>query len=99
MKNYNIIAQSRDCSQTVNQEAVLEFLKEKLNYKLSPVQGSDNKFWIHGKRIGDKFSMFLEGSKYYQLIVREFSFGISASGDFNSWNIANHIRKEMKEAI
>lgn len=99
MKNYTKIVKSKDGFQTVNQEAVLEFLKEKLNYTLTPVQGSDNKFWIHGKRVGDKFSSFIEGSKYYQLVINQFDFGISASGDFNAWNVANHIRKEMKEAI
>ena len=97
--SYNVISQSKDGFQSVNQEAVLEFMKNKLNYSLSKVRGSDNKFWINGKRVGDKFLMFLEGSKYYQLVINRFDFGVQAGGDFNAWSVANIIKQEIKEAL
>ena len=97
--SYNVISQSKDGFKSVDQEAVLEFMKSKLNYSLSKVRGSDNKFWINGKRVNDQFSMFIEGSKYYQLVINRFDFGVQASGDFNAWSVANIIKQEIKEAL
>ena len=97
--NYNVISKSKDGFQSVNQEAVLEFMKNKLNYSLSKVRGSDNKFWINGKKVNDQYSMFIEGSKYYQLVINRFDFGVQASGDFNAWSVANIIKQEIKEAL
>ena len=99
MKNYNVISQSKDGFQSVNQEAVLAFMKDILNYSLSPVRGSDNKFWINGKKVNDQYSMFIEGSKYYQLVINRFDFGVQAGGDFNAWSVANIIKQEIKEAL
>ena len=97
--SYNVISQSKDGFQSVNQEAVLEFMKSKLNYSLSKVRGSDNKFWINGKKVNDQYSMFIEGSKYYQLVINRFDFGVQAGGDFNAWSVANIIKQEIKEAL
>ena len=97
--SYNVISQSKDGFKSVDQEAVLEFMKSKLNYSLSKVRGSDNKFWINGKRVNDRFSMFIEGSKYYQLVINRFDFGVQASGDFNAWSVANIIKQEIREAL
>ena len=97
--SYNVISQSKDGFKSVDQEAVLEFMKSKLNYSLSKVRGSDNKFWINGKRVNDQFSMFIEGSKYYQLVINRFDFGVQAGGDFNAWSVANIIKQEIKEAL
>ena len=97
--SYNVISQSKDGFKSVDQEAVLEFMKSKLNYSLSKVRGSDNKFWINGKRVNDQFSMFIEGSKYYQLVINRFDFGVQASGDFNAWSVANIIKQEIREAL
>ena len=99
MKNYNIISKSKDGLSYVDQDAVVGFLKNKLNYSLTPVRGSDNKFWVNGKKVNDQFSMFIEGSRYYQLVCNRFDFGISAGGDLNSWQVAGIIRQEIKEAI
>ena len=99
MKNYNIISKSKDGFQSVNQESVLDFMKNKLNYSLSKVRGSDNKFWINGKKINDQYSMFIEGSRYYQLVINRFDFGVQAGGDFNAWSVANIIKQEIKEAL
>ena len=97
--SYNVISQSKDGFKSVDQEAVLEFMKSKLNYSLSKVRGSDNKFWINGKKVNDQYSMFIEGSKYYQLVINRFDFGVQASGDFNAWSVANIIKEEIKEAL
>ena len=97
--NYNVISKSKDGFQSVNQEAVLEFMKNKLNYSLSKVRGSDNKFWINGKKVNDQYSMFIEGSRYYQLVINRFDFGVQAGGDFNAWSVANIIKQEIKEAL
>ena len=97
--SYNVISKSKDGFQSVNQEAVLEFMKNKLNYSLSKVRGSDNKFWINGKKVNDQYSMFIEGSKYYQLVINRFDFGVQAGGDFNAWSVANIIKQEIKEAL
>ena len=97
--SYNVISQSKDGFKSVDQEAVLEFMKSKLNYSLSKVRGSDNKFWINGKKVNDQYSMFIEGSRYYQLVINRFDFGIKASGDFNSWSLSNIIKQEIKEAL
>ena len=99
MKNYNIISKSKDGFQSVNQESVLDFMKNKLNYSLSKVRGSDNKFWINGKKINDQYSMFIEGSRYYQLVINRFDFGINAKGDFNAFNVAGIIKQEIREAL
>lgn len=97
--NYNIISESKDGFQSVNQEMVLDFVENKLNYKISPVVGSENKFWLNGKYINNKFCEMMEGSKYYQLVLNRFDFGIQAGGDFNAWNVANIIKQEIKESI
>ena len=99
MKNYNIISKSKDGFQSVNQESVLDFMKNKLNYSLSKVRGSDNKFWINGKKVNDQYSMFIEGSRYYQLVINRFDFGINAKGDFNAFNVAGIIKQEIREAL
>ena len=97
--SYNVISQSKDGFKSVDQEAVLEFMKSKLNYSLSKVRGSDNKFWINGKKVNDQYSMFIEGSRYYQLVINRFDFGVQASGDFNAWSVANIIKQEIREAL
>lgn len=99
MKNYNIISKSKDGFQSVNQEAVLKFLKDKLQYAIAPVVRSENKFWISGKWEDGKFYEFIEGINYYQLVINRFDFGVQAGGDFNAWNMANIIKQEIKESI
>ena len=99
MKNYNIISKSKDGLSYVNQEAVLDFVSNKLNYSLNPVYGSDNKFWLNGKYVDNKFCEMMEGSKYYQLVINRFDFGINAKGDFNAFNVAGIIKQEIREAL
>ena len=98
MKNYNIISKSKTGLSYVDQDAVVRFLKNKLNYRLSKVKGSDNKFWITGQEIEGKLYDLINGPKYYQLVIERFDFGISAGGDLNSWQMAGQIRDEIKEA-
>ena len=99
MKNYNIISESKDGFQSVNKEAVVSFVKDRLSYSIDPVARSDNKFWLNGKWEGGNFYPFIEGERYYQLVVNRFDFGINAKGDFNAFNIAGIIKQEMKEAL
>ena len=60
MKNYNVISKSKDGLSYVNQEAVVSFLKDELNYSVAPVFGSDNKFWVSGKWEGGKFLSLIQ---------------------------------------
>ena len=99
MKNYNIISKSKDGLSYVDQNAVVSFIKDKLNYSVAPVKGSDNNFWLNGKWEKGNFYPFIEGSRYYQLVCNRFDFGISAKGDFNAFNVAGIIKQEMKEAV
>ena len=97
--SYNIILKSKDGFQSVDKEAVVAFVKDKLSYSVDPVARSENKFWLNGKWEGGKFYAFLEGQRYYQLVINRFDFGIKAGGDFNSWNVAGILREEIKEAL
>ena len=97
--SYNVISQSKDGFQSVDKEKVIAFLKDKLKYRVVPVFGSDNKFWLNGKWEDGKFYEFIEGSKYYQLVLNRFDFGVQAGGDFNAWSLSNIIKEEIKEAL
>lgn len=99
MKNYNIIVKSKNEEKSFSQNKVMKFMRDELGYSFSNVRGSDNAFWINGKYIENAFNEFISGSKYYKLVVNASDFGISASGDFNAFNLAGIIRDEMKEAI
>ena len=97
--SYNVISQSKDGFQSVDKEKVIAFVKDRLSYSVDPVARSENKFWLNGKWEGGKFYEFLEGQRYYQLVINRFDFGIKASGDFNSWSLSNIIKQEIKEAL
>tara|TARA_Y100000114_G_scaffold81667_1_gene75345 strand:+ start:11902 stop:12204 length:303 start_codon:yes stop_codon:yes gene_type:complete len=99
MKNYNIIAKSNNQDKSFSVEKIKDFLRNELGYNLNPVQGTSNKFWVSGKYIENAFKEFIDGSKYYKLIINDSDFGISASGDFNAFQMSGIIRDEIKQAI
>ncbi len=99
MKNYNIIAKSNNQNKSFSAEKIKDFLRHELGYNLNPVKGQSNKFWISGKYIENAFKEFLSGSKYYKLVINDSDFGVSASGDFNAFQMSGIIRDEIKQAI
>mgnify|MGYP001218354744 FL=1 len=100
MKNYNIIAKSNNQDKkSFSVDKIKDFLRHELGYNLNPVQGQSNKFWVSGKYIENAFKEFMSGSKYYKLVINDNDFGISASGDFNAFQMSGIIRDEIKQAI
>lgn len=96
MKNYNIIVKAKASQQgTFSKDKILNFLKEEFGYSFNKVVGSSNKFWMQGQYIDNVFSDFISGPKYYQLVVNDRDFGISASGDLNAWQMAGRIKDAM----
>ena len=57
--SYNVISQSKDGFQSVNQEAVVAFVKDRLSYSVDPVARSENKFWLNGKWEGGQTILYL----------------------------------------
>ena len=99
MKNYNIIAKSNNQDKSFSVEKIKDFLSNRLGYNLNPVQGQSNKFWVSGKYIENSFKEFIDGSKYYKLVINDSDFGISASGDFNAFQMSGIMRDEIKQEI
>tara|TARA_B100000902_G_C26873242_1_gene698775 strand:+ start:173 stop:490 length:318 start_codon:yes stop_codon:yes gene_type:complete len=97
MKNYNAIvkAKAKHGEGTFNKEKIVNFLSTELGYSFNNVVGSENKFWITGQKIEGKLYGLINGPKYYQLVVNDRDFGISAGGDLNSWQMAGQIKDEM----
>ena len=96
MKNYNEIVKAKATQQgTFSKDKILNFLSEEFGYSFNRVVGSDNKVWITGQMIDGKHYDLINGPKYYQLVVNDRDFGISASGDLNAWQMAGQIKDEM----
>ena len=68
------------------------------SYYLVPVHGQYNKYWIRAVyKKGERFD-FIDGPKYYKLVVNMNDFGIESGGDLNGWQLAGKIKTQMKEA-
>ena len=68
-----------------------------IGYRLTPVQGSYNKFWFV-RKVEDGTSMeFLNGPKYYKLVVESREISVECTGDYNGWSFANDLRLELNE--
>lgn len=105
---YNIIVKNKISKESkysaYSVDKVINFFKDDLGYCLNPVQGSYNKFWMSGKYIKDNVggsykSGFMNGPKYYKLVVNDRDFGIESGGDLNGWQMAGIIKQEMLEAL
>jgi len=97
MKNYNAIvkAKAKHGEGTFSKDKIVNFLSKEFGYSFNKVVGSENKFWITGQEIKGKLYDLINGPKYYQLVVNDREFGILASGDLNSWQMAGIIKDEM----
>ena len=70
-----------------------------IGYRLTPVQGSYNKFWFV-RKVEDGTSMeFLNGPKYYKLVVESREISVECGGDYNGWSFANDLRLELNEYV
>ena len=95
---YNIILRIPEASDaSYDSNKILNFVKG-LGYKLMPVQGAYNKFWITAKVEDGKRYEMIDGPKYYKLVINNRDFGIECSGDFNGWSFASSFRQNIKEA-
>ena len=90
---YQTISQSKSGFSYTNPTKIKEHFN-KLGYRLMPVVGKTDKFWITGQ---DGYE-FISGPKYYQLVINRFDFGISAPGDLNGWQFAGDIKSRIKKA-
>lgn len=97
MKNYNVIvkAKAKHGEGTFSKKKIVDFLSEEFGYSFNKVVGSDNKFWMQGQYVNNAFCDFISGPKYYQLVINDRDFGISASGDLNAWQMAGQIKEAM----
>ena len=95
---YNVILRIPEASDaSYDSNKILNFVKG-LGWKLMPVQGAYNKFWITAKDEDGKRCEMVDGPKYYKLVVNERDFGNESGVDFNGWLFAGDIRKEIIKA-
>ena len=94
---YQTISKSKSGFSYTNPTKIKEHFN-KLGYRLMPVVGKTDKFWITGKTEDGVFYDFISGPKDYQLVIERFEFGISAPGDLNGWQFAREIQQTIKKA-
>ncbi len=95
---YNVILKIPEASDaSYDSNKILNFVKG-LGWKLMPVQGAYNKFWITAKDEDGKRCEMVDGPKYYKLVINSRDFGIESSGDFNGWSFASSLRQNIKES-
>ena len=95
---YNIILRIPEASDaSYDSNKILNFVKG-LGYKLMPVQGAYNKFWITAKVEDGKRYEMIDGPKYDKLVINSRDFGIESGGDFNGWSFASSLRQNIKES-
>tara|TARA_Y100000356_G_scaffold125441_1_gene122373 strand:- start:86 stop:391 length:306 start_codon:yes stop_codon:yes gene_type:complete len=68
-----------------------------IGYRLTPVKGSYNKFWFTRKVEDGTSFEFLNGPKYYKLVIESREISIECGGDYNGWSFAADLRKEMRD--
>lgn len=68
-----------------------------IGYRLTPVRGSYNKFWFTSKLVDGTSFEFLNGPKYYKLVIDPKELSIECGGDYNGWSFAADLRKEMRD--
>ena len=97
MKYNEILKIPSEKEGSYDKNKIVNFVKS-LGWKLLPVQGTYNKFWITSKVENGKRYEMINGSRYYKLVVNDKDFGIESGGDFNGWGMAGEIRQEIKDA-
>ena len=68
-----------------------------IGYRLTPVRGSYNKFWFTRQVVDGTSFEFLNGPKYYKLVIDPKELSIECGGDYNGWSFAADLRKEMRD--
>tara|TARA_B100000131_G_scaffold96599_1_gene93703 strand:- start:14979 stop:15284 length:306 start_codon:yes stop_codon:yes gene_type:complete len=68
-----------------------------IGYRLTPVRGSYNKFWFTRKVEDGTSFEFMNGPKYYKLVIESREISIECGGDYNGWSFAADLRKEMRD--
>ena len=68
-----------------------------IGYRLTPVKGSYNKFWFTRKVEDGTSFEFMNGPKYYKLVIESREISIECGGDYNGWSFAADLRKEMRD--
>ena len=68
-----------------------------IGYRLTPVKGSYNKFWFTRKVEDGTSFEFLNGPKYYKLVIESREISVECGGDYNGWSFAADLRKEMRD--
>ena len=86
-----------------------KFIKKTTGAIMTPVQGKDDTFWLHGDKRGNYYQ-----KKYYKIEfgfveqvsyrpnreVREgYGFDIQSPGDLNGWQLMGEYRKMVKDAM
>jgi hypothetical protein len=96
---YNIIGKTQEGRKGYySATKIVTYFRNKLGYYLVPVHGQYNKYWIRAVyKKGERFD-FIDGPKYYKLVVNMNDFGIESDGDLNGWQLAGKIKTQMKEA-
>ena len=96
MKYNEILKIPSEKEGSYDKNKIVNFVKS-LGWKLLPVQGTYNKFWITSKvENGIRYEM-INGSRYYKLVVNDRDFGIECGGDYNGWSFAGDIRQAIKD--
>ena len=96
MKYNEILKIPSEKEGSYNQDKIVTFVKS-LGWKLLPVQGSYNKFWITSKVENGQRYELINGSRYYKLVVNDRDFGIECGGDYNGWSFASEIRQIIRD--
>ena len=68
-----------------------------IGYRLTPVKGSYNKFWFTRKVEDGTSYEFLNGPKYYKLVIESRELSVECGGDYNGWSFAGDLRKELRD--
>lgn len=86
-----------------------KFIKATTGAVMTPVQGKDNTFWIHGDKRGTYHQ-----KKYYKIefgfveqvsytpnrqVKEGYGFDIQSTGDLNGWQLMGEYRTMIKEAM
>ena len=96
MKYNEILKIPSEKEGSYDKNKIVNFVKS-LGWKLLPVQGTYNKFWITSKVENGKRYEMINGSRYYKLVVNDRDFGIECGGDYNGWSFAGEIRQNIKD--
>ncbi len=107
IKNRNTTVLASEYQDT---EDLKKFLKHCTGAIMTPVQGKEDSFWLHGDKRGDYYQ-----KKYYKVEfgfveqvsyrptgrhVREgYGFDIQSPGDLNGWELMGEYRRMIKDTM